>query len=292
MLEGRSDNMTESLISKDVEKAEKEEDENKSKPPPPWMRLVEEINYCIQTIRQRMVELTNAHQNHLLPKFGSEDSTEEEQAINILTDDITKLFQRGQSMLLKLKGDLNLNTADLTEEESMRRNIVSSNATTMQDLSVQFRKVQKDYLSKLKGRQQKGKTLFNFPDEVEDDTKFDVSFTPSQMEVVGNQELNIKQREQEILKIAKSIQDLAAMFKDMALLVIEAGTILDRIDHNIDQVKHNVDEGVKELHAAKKQQGSYQRKLCMLLLCLCIGLVIVIILIKGFVPSTPASSSS
>lgn len=44
------------------------------------------------------------------------------------------------------------------------------------------------------------------------------------------------ERDEEITRIAKSIEELSQIFKELAVLVIDQGTILDRIDFNMEQV--------------------------------------------------------
>lgn len=46
----------------------------------------------------------------------------------------------------------------------------------------------------------------------------------------------VAERDEEIRKIAESIQELSTIFKELAVLVIDQGTILDRIDFNMEQV--------------------------------------------------------
>lgn len=48
--------------------------------------------------------------------------------------------------------------------------------------------------------------------------------------------LIIRDRDQEIVAIAKSIEELSQIFKELAVLVIDQGTVLDRIDYNMEQV--------------------------------------------------------
>ena len=45
----------------------------------------------------------------------------------------------------------------------------------------------------------------------------------------------MRERDEEIQKIARSIQELSDIFKELAVLVIDQGTILDRIDFNMEQ---------------------------------------------------------
>jgi len=225
-----------------------------------------------------MEELAESHKNHLLPQFGPDDKIDEEQTIEILTENITRMFQAAQGKVQKL-GSVPLHK----QEESVRKNLQSQLASQLQELSVSFRKTQKDYLQRLKGRQQKGKKL---PVDDEDDgreARFEGGFTEGQSHKTVQAEIMVEQREKEILQIAKSINDLAAIFKDLSTLVIEQGTILDRIDFNIEQTSHNTKEGVKQLVQAQNQQKGYRNKLIMLLLCIGVLVMLAVVLLKGFV---------
>ena len=46
-----------------------------------------------------------------------------------------------------------------------------------------------------------------------------------------------QERDEEITRIARSIEELSQIFKELAVLVIDQGTILDRIDFNMEQVR-------------------------------------------------------
>jgi syntaxin 16 len=135
----------------------------------------------------------------------------------------------------------------INKKNLLKKNVQSTLAKQLQELSLEFRKSQKDYLQKLKGRQQRGKGFSIQEDVTQDDTKFDVSFTPEQQKILEESNVNVEQREKEVIQIARSINELASIFKDLSILVIEQGTILDRIDFNLEQVEHNTEETVVEL---------------------------------------------
>lgn len=117
-----------------------------------------------------MNELAESHKNHLLPQEFDVDRTEEEQTVEILTEHITKMFQQAQIKIQRIGKD-----GTLTEQEKpIKKNIQSALATQLQELSVQFRKAQKDYLqrtfiyylffspnpSRIKRKTTKGKNVF------------------------------------------------------------------------------------------------------------------------------------
>ena len=63
------------------------------------------------------------------------------------------------------------------------------------------------------------------------------------MSAVVDIEHLVEERDQEIRKIAESIQELSGIFKELAALVIDQGTILDRIDFNMEQVAEHTRRG-------------------------------------------------
>ena len=77
----------------------------------------------------------------------------------------------------------------------------------------------------------------------------------------------LKERDNELDKIVKGVNNLHEMFKDMTILVNEQGTILDRIDYNIDIGYDNVSRGKKNLHEANEsRKGSCFRNAIMFLM--------------------------
>ena len=102
------------------------------------------------------------------------------------------------------------------------------------------------------------------------------------MSAVVDIEHLVEERDQEIRKIAESIQELSGIFKELAVLVIDQGTILDRIDYNIEQAADKVGMAVTELNKANEYQKRSRTMLCIyLLLLLCCLMVIVLILKKS-----------
>ena len=113
--------------------------------PPEWVDTVEEVQYTLTRISARIKELSQLHENHISrPTF--DDSMEEEQAIEILTQEITKLFQKCQKEIKGIGG--NSMHLDGSQEGKVARNVKSSLASRVQDLSSNFRKDQSTYLKR------------------------------------------------------------------------------------------------------------------------------------------------
>eukprot|EP00126_Sphaerothecum_destruens_P004133 Sdes_comp18018_c0_seq4m7310 len=230
----------------------KRSDEHKVSLPPEWVDIVEEIQYNISRIRSRTKELSLLHENHITkPSF--DDNMEDEQAIEILTHEITKLFQKCQKDIqsIGIFSNRYLNKQHSEQETKVTANVKSAMASALQNLSGEFRKDQSIYLKRLRGREQREKQYFksgnlDFGNSEEPDF-YDKGFTMEQLKVLEENTSSLVEREREIAKIAKSIVDLNTVFKEMSLLVIDQGTILDRIDYNIEQVNVTVEEGFLEL---------------------------------------------
>ncbi len=100
----------------------------------------------------------------------------------------------------------------------------------------------------------------------------DNGFNEFQLAMVDDTENLVNQRDEEITRIAKSIEELAQIFNELAVLVIdqgtrmhslthartyllcELGTILDRIDYNMETAVEHAKEGVVQLEKAEENQ--------------------------------------
>ncbi len=98
-------------------------------------------------------ELSEAHKSSLLPQFGLDDKVDDDQqTVEVLTSHITKvrlilmtltfeMFQTAQNKVQRI-GAEGVNK----QEEPIKKNLQSAFASQLQEYSVQFRKMQKDYL--------------------------------------------------------------------------------------------------------------------------------------------------
>lgn len=114
----------------------------------------------------------------------------------------------------------------------------------------------------------------------------------------------IKEREDEINHIVKSINDINELFKDLATMVVDQvrllnvttqskigksnanillhfkikGTVVDRIDFNIERVSQSVDSGLVQLQKAAKYQKA-SRKMYIITVLMIIFIVLFVLLI-------------
>ena len=102
----------------------------------------------------------------------------------------------------------------------------------------------------------------------------------SQNQLTDENEDLVNSRDEEITKIAKSIEDLAQIFKELAVLVIDQGTILDRIDYNMEQVMDHMRDGMTHLTKADARQKNNFPQRCIIILMCSIALMVLILIWK------------
>jgi len=243
--------------------------------PPEWVARVSDVQYELTNIRTKLHELTDLHKAHLLPGFHDRD--DEEQAIDIATGDLTKLFKKVQKVIKGIVVDPKILPPD---EYQLKKNIKSELAREVQDFSISFRQSQKNYLEALRHRQAKSGGAFSMSDEVFS-ANVDTGFSQTQMQRLNDLESEVTQREKDIIRIAKSISELADIFNDLNTLVIDQGTILDRIDYNLENTNANVGLAVDDIKKADEYQKKSRTKMCILLLLILVLCAVVALVIKA-----------
>lgn len=108
--------------------------------PPRWVDVVDQVEHIIDDIRADMKQLQKLYKAQALPGF--EDRTADEQALQRLTDEITASFHRAQNIIKSIIKKASQNPQD----ELMARNVQTSLATKVQELSTEFRKQQSSHL--------------------------------------------------------------------------------------------------------------------------------------------------
>jgi len=130
--------------------------------PPKWVDIVEVIEEGIQTIKERISFLESLHRKHLLPGF--DDRGGEEYSIEKTSDEIMNLFSATQKRIKSIPISQN-------QAQIVGKNIQTSLATKLQETSGTFKKIQSDYLNKLKAREScnspLGKTALHDSDDID-----------------------------------------------------------------------------------------------------------------------------
>ncbi|KAF3856520.1 hypothetical protein F7725_017243 [Dissostichus mawsoni] len=217
--------------------------------PPKWTEGIDEIQYEITRVRQKMKDLALLHDKHM-NRPTLDDSSEEEHAIEITTQEITQMFHRCQRAVTGLQSRCGHCTE---QEERLLRNV---------------------------NREERSKHFFDsgpLMEEDEDLAVYDKGFTDDQLMLVEQNTVMVEEREREIRQIVQSISDLNEIFRDLAGMVVEQGTVLDRIDFNVEQACVKTEEGVKQLQKAEQYQKK-NRKMLVILILFVIVMVLIVIL--------------
>jgi syntaxin 16 len=160
----------------------------------------------------------------------------------------------------------------------------------LQELSVTFRQSQRRYLAEVQAQKSGGLVpdskfgllQFDAPSaDGRDSSGGEASFfTTQQLAVVDDLTSAVQSRDEEIIKIAQSIEELGTIFKELAVLVIDQGTILDRIDYNMEAVVESTKTGIQQLEKAEKSQRNARPLRCIVCLSLTIFALLTILIIK------------
>ncbi|KMZ57671.1 Syntaxin 43 [Zostera marina] len=247
--------------------------------PPAWVDISEEISANMQRARMKMAELVKAHSKALMPSFM--DGTEDQHAVEILTQEVTNLLRKSEKRLQKLSASGASEDSNVKKMSRYKRSL----ATDLQKLSMDLRKKQSTYLKRLR-QQKEGQDGFdlemNFNGDKHDkeyDDFNDMGFSEHHMSKVRQRETFTKEREREITQVVESVNELAQIMKDLSVLVIDQGTIVDRVDYNIQNVAASVEEGFKQLEKAERTQRKGGMVMCAsVLVIMCLVMLVLLVL--------------
>jgi syntaxin 16 len=244
--------------------------------PPEWVERIEVVEEDITKIKSRMTQLSALHSKRLMVNFET-DELQQEREIEAKTREITDIFHHAEGILKsfnKKSEDPNISAA----ERTLRKNIQMNMAKRLQNLGMTFRANQKQYMGRLNSQKQGGSSTLDYLTESEKKVAagefVDQGFTVAQMTALEDVEQLVNERDEEITKIAKSIEELASIFKELAVLVIDQGTILDRIDYNMENAVEHAKEGIKHLEKAEENQKNAMSVKCIILLVVLIAIMV------------------
>ena len=131
------------------------------KPPPGWIGPLKEVQYNMQRVRDKLEHLKALHDKHLhQPTISFELGTaDQEQEIEIVTADITKLFHQSYRNLQLITAYTKQPGSQ--QEVRLAKNVMHGVASEMQELSVEFKSCQSVYLRRRKRREEQAGQLMD-----------------------------------------------------------------------------------------------------------------------------------
>lgn len=258
-----------------------------SKLPPKWVDGVEEFHYEVTRIKEKLKELAILHDRHL-NRPTLDDTSDEDAAIERVTQEITQIFQHCQRLVHQISEK---SQGCSPQERQISQNVITSLVTALRELYITFRRAQSSYVKRLRSREERSQQYFNTDlssmmqdsgtvDDVDvyNEETYDRGFSREQLMFVEDNTWLVEQREREISQVVRSIADLHEIFKDLGQIVVDQGTVLDRIDFNIEHSQVKVKEGLQQLQKAEAYQKKNRKMYCILVLA-AITTILIIILI-------------
>ena len=156
----------------------------------------------------------------------------------------------------------------------MRKNAATALATQLHGVTSEFRKLQQQYMRRLRG-QEAATVGYSASSDPHTDT-----VSTSSMMRVEYAEQESAARSKEIAAVANSMEQLAGVFREMSLLVVEQGSVVDRIDYNVEKTLEHTRAAHEQLVKADRYQRRGTLTCCMVLLTVLVGIVALLLVLK------------
>ncbi|KRZ07953.1 Syntaxin-16 [Trichinella zimbabwensis] len=266
--------------------------------PPEWIHIVDEIQFEMSKISTQISELKSLQQRHVSRPSFSDEISQEEQNIENLTGKITHQLNHVQSLLQLVTRSRSEGTA-----ERFRANVVLAHVQALQTLTSDFQRSQSEYLRQIQSRENSYQKYFEsyissnvgdicLPDFQNADigdlattsttTTTGVEPTMSELQLLEQSTVLVKEREREILHVTRSIVELNQLFRDLATYISDQGTVLDRIDYNVEKSAVKTKSALSSIKTAEKYQRRSRKIIIIITLAvLCILLIIIMAIVKS-----------
>ncbi|XP_076239090.1 syntaxin 16 [Calliopsis andreniformis] len=262
-----------------------------SNAPPIWTDALEETQYILSRLREKIDTLVELHAKQLT-RPTLDDTSQEERQMEQLTREIGRAFSSGYRQVQTIKTAARHATKPI--ERQLATSAVMALSTALQELGLRYRSAQNHYLTQVKSREERSNQFFTEDQSIflnnamtdswlEETNEMNATSWPDneqrqdsvllQLEDTEDRVKLAVEREEKIGNIVQSIADLRYIFKDLANMVQDQGTVLDRIDYNIEQTQVQVQEGYKQLKKADSYQRANRKLYCIVVLAGAIILV-------------------
>jgi len=255
--------------------------------PPQWVDFADKAREEIRDIKSQLEQLQKAQQRRL--QKAQTAFCAEDREVEVLSGSIATLIRCCEQSIHQVRAR---GAGDAIMDEEFRKNMSSSLAADLQQLSKKCREVQKQYLSEVKKRQAAaagaaqdlesgGAAAFSAGGAA---SSRGPGHAHAQDRDLDEMEEIAAHRSTHIAQIASSVNDLNIIFKDLAALVIDQGTILDRIDYNTEKIYTRSDQARGQMHkAVQKKRASDSRTMKCFFMWLALDTLALAILVIKYV---------
>ena len=218
-----------------------------------------------------------------------------EEQIKEKTSEIHKLFNRVHEIVVEIK-----NASIYKPRDKVLSNVLQWQYREISHLTEKLRNCQREHVNKLTEKERYAEQfIVNFDEidlrnEPEQLVHFPSNESASfhnnlqqqqqqsqvQIDIEGENEY-LRERDQEMANVLKSIVDLNHIFQEMNALLVNQGSLLDRIDYNIESVQMKVEEGAIQLSRAERSARTARKMKCIMILCGSIILALIIMAINS-----------
>jgi len=243
--------------------------------PPSFVGQSEALQYQLGRAENKIEILNKIYSQHLA-RPTLDDFSQEETEIKALSTEITQMFAECHHQIKSIRR----NTLHCDGSEGIiAKNLITYLSGRLQDATKLFGQGQNDYVKHLKKREEKSAMFFELEDAQEDPLTeaLDRQWSRQDQLVLEDNTVFVKQREQEINNILRTIADLNGIFKELATMVTEQGTIIDRIDYNIENTSLKVHDGLQQIKKAAMYQKSDKKMHCIVILAVIVMIELLIL---------------
>ncbi|CAG9324853.1 unnamed protein product [Blepharisma stoltei] len=237
--------------------------------PPLWVDIYDQVIDDLKKLEDAVPTLGKIQRQRLAITFGSTKSKDIE--IRNIGESISQLIRSIDKQIKDLE-----NQSGNVEDRILRKNISQSFFQRLQQQSIKYKKIQQDFVKKIKSQEN--------PNLISDYNEDFLADDKEEYDKDDLMEVNVAmERNEAIIDLVTSIQDLADVFKELSTLVMNQGTILDRIDYNIEKTLEETTKANKELVKAEKHQRCTRATGCIVMLVILIVLLILALGLKHFI---------
>lgn len=267
------------------------------------MSAVDEFRYECIRINDKIEQLREKQEQFVRSKTSALFDEEEvsllqlEEQIKEKTSEIHRLFNRVHEIVVEIK-----NASIYKPRDKVLANVLQWQYREISHLSERLRNCQREHVNKLTEKEKYAEQFIVNFDEIDlknepehlvhfpssDSASFHNNLHQQQQQQQSQVQIDIeadneylRERDQEMATVLKSIVDLNHIFQEMNALLVNQGSLLDRIDYNLESVQMRVEEGAIQLSKAERSARTARKLKCIMILCGSIILALIIMAINS-----------